>query len=88
MDEVYLKQIEAATNFLADRCRAYRAENAELIRTVERLESQYGVAVEQRDSARRLYCGVYAKTVGMSACEYAKLKGWDCFWNLSEDNNV
>jgi predicted nuclease with TOPRIM domain len=87
MDEVYLHQIDVAMNLLADRCRAYRAENAELIRTVERLESQYGVARNELDELRREYCQMAATVGKTTPAEIARRRGWDCFWNLSEDNN-
>jgi cell division protein FtsB len=51
-----------------------RAEREEAERTILRLESQYGVAVKDRDAARREVCYCHPESA-----QFAINRDWNCF---------
>ena len=62
-----------------------RAEREEAERTILRLESQYGVAVKDRDEARKTCCRLWQKEDSgyITVQRLAEDQGWNCFTNDS-----
>jgi hypothetical protein len=75
---------------LRDEIKLLRAERVEAERTILRLESQYGVAIKDRDAARREVCDWYhtdeSGCVKSGSEETAIKRGWDCF--TTNDSNA
>lgn len=70
---------------LRDENKLLRAEREEAERTILRLESQYGVAVKDRDEARKTCCRLWQKEDSgyITVQRLAEDQGWNCFTNDS-----
>ena len=82
-------ELEAECHRLRDENKLLRAERVEAERTILRLESQYGVAVKDRDEARKTCCRLWQKEDSgyITVQRLAEDQGWDCFqpecWHVS-----
>ncbi len=77
-----VEELEAECHRLRDENKRLRAERVEVERTILRLESQYGVAVKDRDEARRMYCEagiITGQKCEVQAHYISTSLGWDCF---------
>jgi hypothetical protein len=74
-------ELEAECHRLRDENKLLRAERVEAERTILRLESQYGVAVKDRDEARKTCCRLWQKEDSgyITVQRLAEDQGWDCF---------
>lgn len=62
------------------------AENVELANSVHVLEKQYGIVLEERDSARWEVCELASNGSIDGAKREAESRGWDCLGAPNESN--
>ena len=92
VNDFWLDKIDATINSLADKCRQVREENIELLRVIQRLEARLDTAIKERDDARREVCFLSVFDPEVSHLNYdhsereeARIRRWDCFDNLSDE---